>query len=217
MPFKYSCFISYRHGQSKLAERIIDDLSTALWNELELLTNKKIYVDKLRLKGGDFYNDELARALCESACMIMVFTPTYFDRGNPYCAREFKAMEALEALRLSALEDLGGKKIGFIIPIIFRGEDFLPSEIRDKRQYYNFGEFLLSDVEISKHPRYAKTIQEIAKTVFEIDQVVDALPQDPCKGCDTFSLPPPEEVLSWLSKLKPVSLAFPGRTQQHGK
>ena len=96
MSFKHSCFISYRHGHGELTERILTDLSTALSNELGLLRNEGVFVDRERLQGGMFYNEALARALCESACMVMIFTPTYFDTAHTFCAREYKAMEELE-------------------------------------------------------------------------------------------------------------------------
>ena len=82
MPIKYACFISYRHGQRKLAERIINDLTEALASELEAWLEEEMYVDRERLKGGDFYNEALAKALCESVCMIMIFTPTYFSADH---------------------------------------------------------------------------------------------------------------------------------------
>src|SRR4051794_30268202 len=107
MKFRYSCFISYRHGQRKLAERIVQDLYDALSSELELLMNEQIYLDRERLKGGNFYNEALATALCQSACMITIFTPTYFDCNHPFCAREYKAMERLEQSRLSAIGPSG--------------------------------------------------------------------------------------------------------------
>ncbi len=214
MAIKYSCFISYRHGQSQLAERIINDLSSALSNELELFTNKEIYIDRQRLRGGDFYNEELARAICESVCMIVVFTPTYFDVQSPFCAREFKAMEKLEEARLKVVQKFTGKKCGFIIPIIFRGEKSLPDIIRDSRHYYNFGDFLLCDVELSKHPDYARKIKEIAETIFSIYELLIGLPEDSCAGCDTFALPSEEDVKHWLGSIRSAPPLFPGRSYE---
>ena len=212
MAIKYSCFISYRHGQRQLSERIINDLSLALTNELELFTDKEIFIDRERLKGGDFYNEELARAICESVCMIVVFTPRYFDYKSPFCAREFKAMEKLEEARLKVIQKFTSKKIGFIIPIIFRGEKSLPDSIRNSRHYYDFGEFSLCDVEIGKHPDYAKKIKEIAETIFGIYELLVSLPEDSCSGCDKFSLPPEEGVRQWLEGIKTAPLLFPGRS-----
>lgn len=214
MAIKYSCFISYRHGQSQLAERIINDLCLALTNELELLTGMEIFVDRERLKGGDFYKEELAKAICESVCMIMVFTPTYFDNQSPFCAREYKAMERLEEERLKVLKRFTDKKCGFIIPIVFRGERSLPESIRGNRHYYNFGDFLLCDAEIGKHPAYAKKIKEIAETIFNVYEMLMGLPEDPCNGCDQFSLPSEEDVRPWLESINPLASPFPGRTCQ---
>jgi TIR domain len=142
MPIKYACFISYRHGQRKLAERIINDLYDALESELETWLDEKVYLDRERLKGGDFYNEALAKALCESVCMIMIFTPTYFSADHTFCTREYKAMEKLEEQRFQALGERVDKRRGLIIPIVFRGEDYLPKEIKDRRLYYNFDKFL---------------------------------------------------------------------------
>ncbi|MCI0513043.1 toll/interleukin-1 receptor domain-containing protein, partial [candidate division KSB1 bacterium] len=91
MPFRYSCFISYRHDQGEIMEKFVDDLCAALQNEVIMLTGMHAYLDKTRLQGGNFYNVELARSLCQSVCLIMVFTPQYFSASHPYCAREYKA------------------------------------------------------------------------------------------------------------------------------
>lgn len=114
MPFQYACFISYRHGQRKLAERIINDLYETLSGELELLRDEQVFLDRERLRGGYFYNEALAEALCHSACMIVVFTPTYFSRNHTYCAREYKAMEELEKKRLRLLSGSVHKNRGLI-------------------------------------------------------------------------------------------------------
>jgi TIR domain len=211
MPFKYSCFISYRHGQRKLAERIINDLSEALSNELELLLDKEVYLDRERLKGGEFYNEALATALCESACMIVVFTPTYFDKEYTFCAREYKAMEKLEEARFKTVGGSTNRTPGLIIPIIFRGEDCLPKEIKESRQYYNFGDFLLSDVKIGKHPKYARKIQEIARYIYDHYKTLEALDEDPCSGCAQFRFPADAEIRQWLEGIRSYAAPFPGR------
>ena len=159
MPFAYSCFISYRHGQRELLRRILEDLYEALSGELEFWLDEEVYLDRNRLKGGDFYNEALARALCQSVCMIMFFTPRYFDRQNTYCAREYKAMEKLEETRLKAADSPLAKHHGLIIPIIIRGSHCLPEEIKKRRQCYNFDDFVLSDKTMSEHPKYAEKIR----------------------------------------------------------
>jgi hypothetical protein len=211
MPIKYACFISYRHGQRKLAERIINDLYDALESELETWLDEKVYLDRERLKGGDFYNEALAKALCESVCMIMIFTPTYFSADHTFCAREYKAMEKLEERRFQALGERVDKRRGLIIPIVFRGADYLPKEIKDRRLYYNFDKFLMSDVEISRHPEYAPKILEIAELIRKHYDALKAAASDPCQGCENFSLPSEDEIKQWLDQVQGTTVPFPGR------
>ncbi len=123
MPLKYSCFVSYRHSSDDIVTR----LQTALETEIPKWLNLKIYVDKSRLQGGNFFNGQLARALCESVCWIVIYTPTYFDKSYTYCAREYRAMEYLERRRLQLLNIPRNQQTGFIIPIIYRGEVFVPT------------------------------------------------------------------------------------------
>ena len=86
MGFRYACFVSYCHGQHELMKGFIDQLKTALKAELELLMNEELYIDEERLSPGYRYNEELARAICQSVCMIVVYSPKY-ERQEVLCAR----------------------------------------------------------------------------------------------------------------------------------
>jgi len=99
MPLKYSCFISYRHTQKDIVQGLVTSLKTELSRWLDM----DVYLDEERLKGGEFFNAKLAQAICESVCLIVVYTPTYFSDKNTYCAREYKAMEELEQVRFDKL------------------------------------------------------------------------------------------------------------------
>src|SRR5690349_8199636 len=100
MPFKYSCFVSYCHGKEDLVKTFIRELKTALKQYLDAYLDEEVYIDEDRLQGGDFYNEKLAEAICQSVCMIVVYTPKY--ERHPYCLREYAAMEELELKRLQA-------------------------------------------------------------------------------------------------------------------
>ena len=77
MPFKYACFISYANAtDNELVRRITDDLYTALSNELGLLTNKKVFLDRKRMQVGYLLDEALASEFCQSVCMIVAFWPT---------------------------------------------------------------------------------------------------------------------------------------------
>jgi hypothetical protein len=212
MPLKHACFISYRHGQKALAERIVNDLHDALFNELEVLVDCEevpVAIDRERLKGGMFYNEALASTLCESACMIVVFTPIYFSKTHTYCAREYKAMEALEEKRLALMGNPLDKQNGLIIPIVFRGLDSLPNEIKQRRQYYCFDGFLLSDEKLSKNRQYARKIKELAEYIAARFNALTNIPGgDPCKDCHDFALPSANEIEQWLGSVTSAGESF---------
>ena len=122
MPFQYSCFISYRHIPGELSKRFIEELKKALESYVSPWVNGLgVYVDYDRIKGGDYFNKALERAICESVCMILVYTPDYFDKEHTYCAREYESMKKLEKERIKH------GQMSLIIPIIYRGRiDSLP-------------------------------------------------------------------------------------------
>ena len=217
MPFNYACFISYRHGQGDLARRIVNDLYEAIWNGMETWfggnAKDMVFLDEGGLEGGEFFNESLAQALCESVCMIVVFTPAYFDALQTYCAREYKPMERLEQERLRLLGSAADRRRGLIIPIIFRGEERFPQEIKELRQFHNFDSFLLSDVEMKKNPKYDRTIKAIAAYIYDRCQKFAGLPegQDPFGKCENFSFPTHEEVMPWLKTVASSPMPFPGR------
>src|SRR6267154_1456963 len=128
MALTNACFISYRHVTD---ERVMADLEQELSSEIQmwLTLPKAVYRDKSRLAGGQFFNNVLARALCESVCMVVVYIPPYFAPENPYCVREFRAMEEIEKKRLQLLGAKDLDQNGFIIPIICRGWDDFPNAI----------------------------------------------------------------------------------------
>ncbi len=206
MPFKYSCFISYRHGQKKLTERIISDLNDALGSELEAYLEEKIYLDRERLDGGQYFEEKLAAALCESVCLIVVFTPRYLNPEHPYCAREFMAMDFLERKRLQSATD---KTSSLIIPLVFRGAEEMP-EILKKRQYYDFQDFDPTKPEMIKEARYYEQIMKIARYIFERYKALKKLGADTCTDCGDFKIPSADsaEVRALLQNTTPP---FPTR------
>lgn len=212
MPFENACFISYRHHeQSLLAERFINDLCVALRSELAVRIEEDLYVDRERLQGGAFFNAALARALCKSMCMIVVYTPTYFSKKHPYCAQEYRAMERLEKRRLAKLQKSLSKECGLIIPIVLRGEETLPADIRVKRFYYSFERFSLTSREIAKNKQFENSVREIAKAIHARKQMFDALREDLTFDCDGFSFPSEEEVCRWLDAVIIPINPFPFR------
>src|SRR5262249_49452803 len=130
-----------------------------------------------------------------------------------YCLREYAAMEELEQKRFQK----GGvkdKRRGLIIPIVFRGPEYLPPTIKDQRQCYDFSRFTLADTRIGNNPAYVTQIEEIAQRVFKFyrdfkDQELSG--QDVCSDCSSFSLPAPEQLQPWRDKARPPIPPLPGR------
>lgn len=209
MPIKYSCFISYRRPSIDYAR----EFHTSLERELRLWTTLPIYRDETRLRGGDFFNKELSLALCESACMVMIYTPTYFDMVNTYCAREFKAMEMLESKRHSMLGNKGNHKHGLIIPVVYRGWNYFPNPISKVRHSYQF-EFSVCGRSYLKRKDYQECIKKIAEYIYLRCNELGEIDKDPCVGCDAFEIPSVDEVSSWLPNLLSPKPSFPGRMVQ---
>ena len=209
MPFEYSCFISYRNAKQPLGEAFVDELEAALSSELELLTNKPVYVDKSRLQGGDRFNPALQEALCKSVCMLMVYTPMYFDPCGTYCAREYRAMVRLEQERFEMLGDAVDATHGLIIPVVFRGRKFLPKEISDHRHYHDFSDFLLIGEQMARHPTYAPQIKEIAAYIHDRCTALEQL-ADMYNDCTEFLFPSDADIREWLAEVAPPAMRFPG-------
>jgi hypothetical protein len=209
MPLRYSCFISYRHSQSD----IVNDLVNSLQTELGRWLDKEVYIDKERLKGGDFYNLELARSLCESACMVVVYTPTYFSKEHSYCAREYAAMENLEGERLRLLGYPRNMEHGLIIPIVYRGDKKLPYRIKSIRQCHNFESFQISGQAKLDNPIYAQKIREIAEYIKDRFEELRIIEDDICSCCDTFAIPADGEIEEWLESMLPPIPILPSRVE----
>ena len=140
--------------------------------------------------------------------MIIIFTPKYFDQRRTYCAREYVAMKRLEENRARLLEHLVDRSPGLIIPIIFRGPEHLPPELK-RRLYYDFSAYTLVRPEISNNPQYVEVIEEIAQRIREIYDRFGVLLDDPCGNCEEFALPAEEEIQEWLETVLAPKSPFP--------
>ena len=180
----------------------VEDLYEAISNELEPLTDLPVYKDDLRLQGGDFYNQELARSLCESVCMLMVFTPTYFNVKNTYCTREYMAMKDLESKRIQLLDHHG-----LIIPIVLRGFNELPDEIKRQRQVIRFEQYALTEPKLSRDPRFHPEIKRVAEYIAARCRELKNIQID----CEEFQIPTHEQSEEAANILSGEIPPFPGR------
>jgi hypothetical protein len=212
MPFEHACFLSYRrHEQSELAERFIADLHSALRNELLVMMDEDIFVDREGLRGGSFIDPVLAHALCKSVCMIVIYTPTYFSWTHTYCAREYRAMEKLEGGRLARVGNQQDRNAGLIIPVILRGQQTLPLTIRSQRQCYIFEHFALSSQKMARNRQFEMRVREIASVIYARKSALAHLADELTCDCHRFAFPTEDEVRPWLTNMIPSANAFPFR------
>jgi hypothetical protein len=165
-----------------------------------------VYIDKDRLNPGDFFNKQLALALCRSVCMVMVYTPGYFSYSKTYCAREYKAMCMLEKQRFAAAK-IDNPAAGLIIPVIFRGSDTVPNEVKT-RYMEDLSEFFLVSPEISHDARYAPKIKDIADYIYKRYREFQKVPAV-YDNCADFDFPDEDDIRDWLHTVVPPPLPFP--------
>lgn len=208
MPFRHACFISYRFGREQLMATFLDELYDALKSYLEPYLDLDVYMDKTRLRGGDFFDPTLANELCHSMCMILVYTPKYFDRVKTFCAREYKLMEQLEQDRLALLGQMSPTK-GLILPILFKGGiRYLPPSLKTSRHHYDFSGYRLSHSPMICNEKYEPFFEKIAEYVYELFLQFERVENDPCEDCDDIRLPADKDVQDFLRTIIPP---FPGR------
>lgn len=209
MAFAHSCFISYRHTKGYKGQvetlRIVDELKA----ELEMLVAEEVYRDTERLKGADFYNESLARAICRSVCMVVLFWPTYFDDAHLFCAREFKAMEKLEAQRLRLLP-ADEQLHGLILILALRNFDQIPAEIKKQRLCKDFESYTLKR-NLRWDPRFRADMKEIASYIAGRCRAFGQLPAETFTGCAAFSLPSEDEVRPWVRNNRSPVVPFTNR------
>ncbi len=214
MPIRYSCFISYPHGQGTLIKKFVEQLKVELADRIDFYINCPLFLDEDRLKPGYRFNEALSKAICESVCMIVVYMPKY--EKNSYCVREFAAMEQIERERLDRLGDRLQTPLGMIIPIIWRcveqdGQEMLPGWITEGRQYWNVSRYAIGTDNIFANTESVKRLEQIAQSIDTLYRALGTLEQDPCSGCGEFTIPGENVVQDRIVAARWTETPFPGR------
>ncbi len=187
----------------------IDEFAATLSTYLEPYLDEEVYIDRDRLQPGYQFNEALARALCESACMIVVYVPRY--EKHTYCLREYAAMEALEKQRRQLLGQTPNPDWGFIIPVILRGGDNVPERIKNSTHYCDFSKFTTASPKISANEAHVNDIENIAKVIHQIYSYFETQDLNPSGQCDSFRLPGESQIESWRDSARAPSSPFPLR------
>lgn len=208
MPLEYSCFISYAHGKGKYVGPFIEALHEELSSQLEMYCEEEVFLDKDRLLPGYEYNEQLAKAICHSACMVVAYTPVYGQRE--YCRRELAAMELLEQKRRKLI-GAAAKGHRFIIPVVFAGDiKHLPQSLKSSGHCCDISGFTLQGANIGSNPGFAEVVKPVCQGILEIRNLLSThqLAVDAKVNCSTFALPKRESVPAWNAT---VAVPFPGR------
>lgn len=201
-----ACFISYRSPGDPGADEYVREFHKVLAVQLRLyLPHAKIFLDQNRLGVGDFYDPKLAKELCKSACMVMLYSPCHFETAYPYCALEYHAMLDLEQKRLPGIVDLQNQ--GLIFPVVLRGS--LPKEISDTRHYLDLSKMIVCAKDFRSR-KCQQIIKHLAEHIFARYQHLTNANVFSNGGCDAFVFQDPKSIADWLKNISPIH-RFPGR------
>jgi hypothetical protein len=188
----HACFISYRHparpGTGSLEEKLIQTTRKALQDYIEPYTHDhKVFFDEERLRPGYQYNEILATAICQSACMIILYWPSYEE--SHYCLKEMKTMLALEKFRRRIIEDdLRGCRL--LVPIIFRRSRELPEELTGDCQYLDCSRQSTSaNFNFDDDPALTKKLDEIGDYVKTLCDKMTPVHDELFANCRKYTFP----------------------------
>ncbi len=190
MTVRYGCFFSYAHGRHALMNKFKTALADAVRCYLEPYFDNEdeLFIDTEQLGGGDDIDRRIARALCESVTMILIYTPKYEAHG--YTRREYAAMQLLEAER-SAWYPMPGH---LIIPVIMTMHPAkLPDQITQSSLYVDFSHFSMATDDLKSYPDFLPDIHKIVSRIathYQYQKMYMPASHD----CNQFVLPdvPPE-------------------------
>jgi len=185
----HGCFISYRHPASanNREEKMIKHVFQAVRDHLEMYTHEHgVYFDVPRLKPGYQYEERLAQALCRSACMVIVYWPSYLE--SDYCKKEIRTMLEIEQRRRIVMGNaLHGCRL--FVPIILRGKfEELPGEITQNTQYLDYSvQSIRPDFNIGDDPTMSAQLYDIAAYVKDLCSKMKTYGTELFGGCDSYA------------------------------
>lgn len=185
MAIRYGCFFSYAHGRHELMQRFKATLADALRCYLEPYFDdeSELFIDTEQLGGGDDLDRKIARAMCESVCMIMIYTPKY--EAHPYTRREYAGMRQMEAER-SRWYTLPSH---LIIPVIMTHHpDGLPCQITESTFYVDFSRFTMATADLKSNPDFLPDIDHMVRRIVTHYQYQKKY-MPPGHDCKQFVLP----------------------------
>jgi hypothetical protein len=207
----HAFFVSYRHPASKkgIEELWANRTLETIRFHLETSThNYDIYFDEERLLPTYQYNQQLAKHICRSACMVVLYWPSYLE--SDYCLKEINTMLSIEKRRRKILGPaLHGHRL--FLPIIFRGAfEQLPSSLSDcqyldVRDHSNDPNF-----SIGEDFKIKTILFDISESIKHLCDVMSAASDQLFNNCDSFVFPRFRGTPQTVRNV-PIVQPFPGR------
>lgn len=203
MTIKNACFISYPHSrQGQSNQNFVKQLVKSLQHSIGYEVVEGIYLDSARLEPGYIWNDALAQAICESACMIVLYTPLY--PMSDYCLREFVAMEQIEEERKELLGNKYDRIKRMIIPLVIPGFSPLPEKITNI-QYEDVSSFKLKPIDTNKYKKARELIEKISEQIlYNLEITKEINDHEKLSECDKFKVPDIKKAYDSWGISKPV-------------
>lgn len=222
MNFKHACFISYRNGDREdnglNARRndirdTINAFALDLRDELKFALNTRISPDDCLvfldqdtkcIKEGDPLMKKLAAGVCQSVCMVVVFTGHYLDKEKLICAAELEGMIRRLKSRCAHLGIDPSNAVDNIFTAVFR-EAYRVPDILNENLRFDFTGYADSSVPLRDNPEFKERIRIMAEQIADFWEEIrenedDSLNID-CKG---FKLLDPKknqnELLDFVNK-----------------
>lgn len=202
----HPCFISYVHPENAWAKAAIDMAVSALRSALEFDfgRDRPPFIDSDRLNPGDNHARTLAQAICNSACMVILYHPAY--RHSAYCQRELAAMHQIEQRRRRIVGG-GLDAHRLFIPIVLRGRaEDLPDFVHQDCVWLDYSRQLLTARDISRTEKVRERFFRVVDTISAICRVLDHHEGLRSIDCGQFLLPQLR-----LDPAPAPSPPFPGR------
>jgi hypothetical protein len=190
MAIRYGCFFSYAHGRHELMNKFKCALADAIRCYLEPYFDNEdeLFIDTEQLGGGDNLDQHIARAMCESVAMILIYTPKYEAHG--YTRREYAGMQLLEEERSKWYP----MPSHLVIPVIMTMHpNKLPPQITNSSLYVDFSHFTMATGDLKSNPDFLPDIKKIVDRIvihYQYQKMYTPAGHD----CNQFVLPdvPPE-------------------------
>jgi hypothetical protein len=204
MPFQHACFISCQAEPDEQVRRSIEAFAQLLGEALKPLRREPVYFNPDRLTGR-FDEPAETAALYRSVCLVVVYTPGYFDDSvRFYPPRELLAMQRLEQERLDALGEKPGPGGGLILVVFAQEGETVPAPLGSRITLESplLGP-ALAQMDRRKLPKALPQFERLAQTIATWCSRFDAAPHL-FDGVDHFHLPDQTETLTWLQQFQPT-------------